>query len=465
MAARTPIRNTITSPTNGSALVGVSMTITKHVPGEELGKGEAATIYLGETTSEHTPSNVITSDSKGSFTQGSPNFLEYWLPVGRYDLKISGEGLATYYVVQDFLSGAAEGVPEELLAAEAVSESKIKNLAVTAAKLAAGAVTAAKLGAEAVGTAALAALSVTTAKIAEGAITAAKIAAGAVETGALAAESVTRPKLAKSAVPNPLYGDGSDGVVTFNGTNEYTSFAERSGTTYTLKRDVYATVLTVGSGVTILNHGYVMYGGEEINIAGTVKNDGGNGAAAGGAGTSGAAGTTGEMGGGGIGGNGTGSPTGANAFSGEAYGGAGGAGEGSGGTATPPTGGVRRSPISLIPEKVAGGGGGGGSLSKGSDTNGAGGGGGGGVVLLAARTITVTGEVKAVGGAGGEGSKKEASGSRAGGGGGGGAVILVYSYSSITGTVTAAGGAPGAKGLPTLGASAGEQGHVIEIAG
>lgn len=205
MSARAPIRNVCQSPTNGSAIVGAELTITKHEPGaSELGKGEAATIYKSETGSETAPTNTIKSDSKGTFTQGSPGFAEYWLPVGRYDLKLGGPGLTSYYVVSDFLSAAEHGIPSELLTesvaltgnptapeqaesdnstklattsfvtrainaiksslevaklkvtgtlelpGESITEAMIKALAVTTAKLANEAVTAAKLGPEAI---------------------------------------------------------------------------------------------------------------------------------------------------------------------------------------------------------------------------------------------------------------------------------------------------------------------------
>ena len=34
--------------------------------------------------------------------------------------------------------------------------------------------------------------------------------------------------------PNPAFGNGSDGAVTFDGSTDYASFSSRSGSTYTL---------------------------------------------------------------------------------------------------------------------------------------------------------------------------------------------------------------------------------------
>jgi hypothetical protein len=91
----------------GSALVGDKFTFTKHVVGGTLGSGEAATIYTTETENTPTGSNVLTTDNKGSLTQGEaaiPAYAPYWIPEGRYDILISGSGLTSVYTTRELVT-------------------------------------------------------------------------------------------------------------------------------------------------------------------------------------------------------------------------------------------------------------------------------------------------------------------------------------------------------------------------
>jgi microcystin-dependent protein len=106
--ARCAIPFVLQSPVTGSALVGDQFTFTRHVPGKSLGSGEAATIYTTETEATTTGSNVLTTDVRGSLTQGessSPIWAQYWIAPGTYDILISGAGLKSVYVVRDLVSG------------------------------------------------------------------------------------------------------------------------------------------------------------------------------------------------------------------------------------------------------------------------------------------------------------------------------------------------------------------------
>jgi hypothetical protein len=105
--ARVAIPFVLQSPVTGSALVGDKFTFTKHVVGGTLGAGEAATIYTTETESTTTGSNVLTTDARGSLTQGesaSPAWAQYWIAEGRYDVLISGSGLKSVYITRDLVT-------------------------------------------------------------------------------------------------------------------------------------------------------------------------------------------------------------------------------------------------------------------------------------------------------------------------------------------------------------------------
>lgn len=291
-----------------------------------------------------------------------------------------------------------------------------------------------------------------------------------------------------------VYGDGSDGTIILDGTTDYTSFSTRSGSTYTLTRDVLAQDLTVQTGVTLRTAGYRVFVRGTLTNQGTISHDGGNGgngtASAGGAAGSGAVGgttsngaTNGGAGGTPSSGAGGSAPnasamTASGATTSGSVGGTGGAGGtatgagGSGGNATLPAEGraVRSYPFAVMcmypapgssflvrPGAGAGGGGGGAASSSG----GGGGGGGGGVVVIVARYLVNHGTISARGGAGGN---AHTSGNGAGGGGGGGgAVVLAYESKSGGGTVTVAGGAGGSGTGTGQNGQAGGSGMVIEL--
>lgn len=266
-----------------------------------------------------------------------------------------------------------------------------------------------------------------------------------------------------------FFGDGSDGVATLDGTTNFTGFSSRSGTTYTLTRDVHFTNLTTNSGVTLNYGAFRIYIQGVLTNAGTIDANGGAGGNSSGSGA-GAAGTTitaqtvlpGRPGGIGSGALGAGTAGGAaTAGTGPILGGNGGAGGagtnggGGGGAATAnnlnmgtgrtlinATTGAAFSPgtttsVLCIQGGQGGGGGGGGALNGGG-----GGGAGGGVLVLCARIINNTGTIRANGGAGGTGG----GGAGGGGGGGGGVVYLVYEKLVALGTATASGGALGTGG-------------------
>ena len=72
------------------------------------------------------------------------------------------------------------------------------------------------------------------------------------------------------------FGDGSDGAVNLNGSNTY-PFATKSGSAYTLTRDVFATTFTVPLGSTLHANGFRVFGTVSIANAGMVERDGNNG--------------------------------------------------------------------------------------------------------------------------------------------------------------------------------------------
>jgi len=258
-----------------------------------------------------------------------------------------------------------------------------------------------------------------------------------------------------------VYGDGSDGAITYSSNTDLTG-------------DVYASAITVESGVvvnaagfrifctgTLLNLGTIKAtpndasagtGGTELRT-GTMQCDGeagGDGTVGGGNnGVSGAtAGIGGDGGNGGSGAAGGGGTGGANSFAATTY--------------TKP----QALPFALIGNIISNGAyrysigcGGGGAGGNGAAVGG-GGGGGGQIMAIAAKTINnAAGTITAPGGAGGAGQGVNTGG---GGGGGGGVAILVYDE-LIAGTETAPGGAGGAgDGTGTTGAD-GSDGSVIKI--
>lgn len=298
-----------------------------------------------------------------------------------------------------------------------------------------------------------------------------------------------------------FFGDGSDGTVHMDGTNTFAAFASKSGSTYTLVRDVYASTLTLDSGKVLNTAGYRVFCKTSLTNAGTLHDDGGAGGNggnagvgagkgdAGAAGSAPVAGSLGSSGAGGAGGAGpgTGSNPGAAGTGGLGEGGNGGNGGhgedndiGTGG-AVGGTGGVesvqhfRTLGVDfLVGSQLQGGSGGAGGGSGAGDVNkgggGGGGGAGGGVLAIYARTLTNTGTIRANGGAGGNGGNSDGVGGSGGGGGGGGGGFVYILYDFLTaGTIQANGGAKGNHGTQGTGGAnstdgvAGVAGKVLKL--
>jgi hypothetical protein len=276
----------------------------------------------------------------------------------------------------------------------------------------------------------------------------------------------------------PVYGDGSDGAVTFDGSSTY-SFATYSSPTYTLTRDVWATTVNVSSGYTVITAGYRIFATTSINAVGNIHNNGSNGsgttAGAGGlggffkAGGAGAAGLLAASAG--AAGTAQATPT-ANTWVG-GVGGRGGQGRlnniGYNGGQIAPTnatnpanadGGskVTSNYVNYLTRYVVGatnwqmtpsigGGGGAKSITGTAATSGAGGG-GGGICFVAAPVITGSGTISANGGSGGNAAGT--GGSFGGGGGGGGGVMCMIAKTSTI-TPTATGGTGGTSVFGTNG--------------
>jgi hypothetical protein len=246
-----------------------------------------------------------------------------------------------------------------------------------------------------------------------------------------------------------IFGDGSDGSLVYDGSTTILGMAP-SANVYTLTRDIYASSLTVNTGVTIKTANFRIFCTGTVSITGTIKSDGNSATTvSGGAGTG--TGTICASGGnGGPGGSNAAGTTGSTASSSGA-GGAGGAGGaatnagGSGGGATQASnslhGGVTSVRVLGATGPYTGGGGGGGGGSSAATASGGGGGGGAGNVGLFCATVTVNsgGVISANGGNGANGSGS-AGNAGGGGGGGGGAVLIVANTYTNGGTVQALGG-------------------------
>lgn len=295
--------------------------------------------------------------------------------------------------------------------------------------------------------------------------------------------------------PNPAFGDGSDGSVTFDGTTTILGLVPATKV-YTLTRDIFTANCTVNAAVTIIGAGFRIFCAGTLTVAATaIIHNGGGAGGVGSSGTGGTAGTAGAgsssttLGGGTAGGAGaSGSNTGAAATNvtaakgfpgGTGIGGAGGgATAGSGGaggtwTVLPAAAGTFRSlpnaltMTSLGPTGTAygllGGGGGGGGSADNADAGGGGGGGGGGNLVVSAYSLVNNGTIHCNGGVGGLGfsTAHDAAG---GGGGAGGCLVICTRYTTGSGTATASAGAGGlGVGTYTAG-SIGAAGNVVTIA-
>lgn len=275
-----------------------------------------------------------------------------------------------------------------------------------------------------------------------------------------------------------MFGDGSDGVCSWDGSTTVVGVAPVGGTTYTLTRDVFCSSATVSSGITVIPQ-YRIFVLGTLTLDGKIAKNGGPG----GSGTTATAGGTGTtaayFGASGAGGGGNNNvcssgvasstaPPGCSNTPGGACkggrGGGGGAGGGfpcSGGTVTVATGSPAefsmhfwRNTLEMVSQRnanagVAFSGGSGGAGSRSALNNGCwtgGGGGGGGIFTILAHTITGSGSLEAKGGDGQDGCTNLAGSSlngAGGSGGGGGGVIGVAIEAGPFPTIVVTGGAAG----------------------
>lgn len=275
-----------------------------------------------------------------------------------------------------------------------------------------------------------------------------------------------------------IYGDGSDGSVTFDGTSTVLGLVPASST-YTLTRDITCAGIVVSSGVTIKSANFRIFCTGTLTDSGTIQVNGGNASGT----TRGSNVATAFFGASQLGANGK-SVTGAGNAGGSiinSAGGAGGAGGSDGGANTGGAGGTitlnanlgsLHSPslwgcssvLANIVFLSGGGGGGSGGLtiSVGSPTSGAGGG-GGGVIFIAASTLVNRGTISANGGNGSNAVDSGGDNGGGGGGGGGGGICLIYDSYTNSGTVSANGGTHG-NGIGTgTNGSDGSNGTIVTI--
>lgn len=274
----------------------------------------------------------------------------------------------------------------------------------------------------------------------------------------------------------PVYGDGSDGSVTFDGSSIVLGITP-SGNTYTLARDIFLASSTIDNGVSIVTNAFRIFCNGTLTNNGTIQWNGNAGTNTGTQGaqlsnSNGSISNTIVAQSGGAGNTGAGSAPGGSLnfhFGGTA--GAGGAGGSSGGSAgtvvapAPQGSSIRYFPCNIFGKAIgttsavfnggAGGGGGGGDgVNKGG-----GGGGGGGIVIVVAYLFAGTGNIQALGGNGGDGAVGGTN--CGGGGGGGGGIVNITSRSVLSGaisgqTLSVAGGT---KGAGTGSGSAGSDGN------
>jgi hypothetical protein len=281
-----------------------------------------------------------------------------------------------------------------------------------------------------------------------------------------------------------LFGDGSDGTVTIDGTVAAPAGMSKSGSTYTLTRDFYAANLTITGVSTVLQtvNFRLFVNGTLTTVGGASINNDGLAASGQTGGVQRTGGTLSSTTAGANGGNvNVGGSNASNQTN--SYGGAGGNGgasvgaAGTGGTTTAPAatlGAPRVSdaqngylfgpPGSPAVVAIVGGAGGGGGGGSGANVGG-GGGGGGGILVICARFVALAaaGDIHANGGAGSNGTAL----SGGGGGGGGGVLILAYwsksSGLTFTAATNCAAGTTGSGGSGGSG-TAGGSGTVFELA-
>lgn len=303
---------------------------------------------------------------------------------------------------------------------------------------------------------------------------------------------------AQPSINGGLLGDGSDGALHFDGVSSVTGFS-RAGSVYTQTRPVFASSITIDSGVTLVLPGGQVFCTGNTSNAGTVQADGAAGANSTGTSGAGGAGATGVCyvangASGGNGGNSGGAPgatggavrmpqgtvigtvaggTGIGASGGigqgAAGGGSGGSNGGAGGTTSASATGLQICLANYIQamtlrqpdaQNMAWGSGGGGGRG-GSGANGGGGGGGASATgfVWSSKSYSGAGAWTAKGGAGGNGSAATSVGTGGGGGGGGSGGIVVFAVVNGTApTPIVTGGAGGAGGSGNGGGAAGSAG-------
>jgi hypothetical protein len=285
-----------------------------------------------------------------------------------------------------------------------------------------------------------------------------------------------------SASTTMIWGNGEDGDVDLDGTNDYPSLFNKSGSQY--QANVKNLML---NNCTIRNGSELIGRGTRILIAGTLTIEAGGKIHANAVSRSSTGGSTGgtiygQAAAGALGGNNANGSNGGNATN--AAGGNGGAGGnasirtgGTGGVVTPPiisNGGLAgfysffcfetgRSQGSGTSVTIGAGAGGGGGASNSAGFPGGNGGAGGGVLGFAARVITGAGSVEAKGFGGTDGS---AGGVTGGGGGGGGGVVIMatttHNWQSIV-TVDVSGGAGGVGANGGTNGADGSAGRIIQL--
>ena len=294
------------------------------------------------------------------------------------------------------------------------------------------------------------------------------------------------------ALAGALFGDGSDGTVTFDGVATILGMVPVANV-YTMTRDLYLDTATINTGITLNTGGFRIFvktlltltGFARINydgLAGSagLVNGGGGGAAALAAGTLGGS-NAGGAGGNPGGGSGVSVAQGTNATDWRpGLGGAGGAGVGAGGgnggfsLSASANGSVNNFLAATVYNLIVsgavaslkltgGGGGGGGGGGNNAPTGGFGGGGGsgGGLIVVVARQIAGTGSITARGGAGGAGFAGGGGLACGGGGGGGGGLITVAIGQGAFPTTDVSGGLGGAGGNGGVAGVAGSAGKVV----
>ena len=281
-----------------------------------------------------------------------------------------------------------------------------------------------------------------------------------------------------------IFGDGYHGAVTLDGVTNYSNFAILSGSTYTLSRDLFASALTINSGVTLITANNIVFSQTEITNNGTISENGNNASGSTPGATSTGAGQYSSLGAGGAGGagqitTGSGAPSIGFRFA-VGNGGGGGAGSsgagGAGVSASQGNGaltyfhaparilagvGVSNSGSGTV-SAICGGGGGGGGGGDGTNKGGGGGGGAGMVVIFAPGLVnSSTGIISAAGGNGAGG----VAGNAGGGGGGAGGLILIYTQAAWTnnGTANVANGSAGTGSGTGLTGTNGTAGNILNV--